>query len=223
MNNWTDLVVSLAVAAIPIIGAWVSKEILKNKKATAAVNALAPLAHSAVVAAEKLGASKSLTGADKKNNAISDVVDGLTSLGFTKANIITVENAVEAAFLNAKDEIESAYPRAEEKTDDSTSAPASPLPADIGDKLDTIVGMLKQPSTTATGDSAQVPADDSAKTVQAQAAHEQGVSQAVTAYLQEHPEALLDAAAKVTSQGGESTDDGSQTQEATQTTQSQAN
>ncbi|MDN6807655.1 MAG: phage holin, partial [Lacticaseibacillus paracasei] len=26
MNNWTNLVVSLAVAAIPIIGAWISKQ-----------------------------------------------------------------------------------------------------------------------------------------------------------------------------------------------------
>ncbi|MFT8540365.1 MAG: phage holin, partial [Leuconostoc mesenteroides] len=26
MNNWTDLVVSLAVATIPIIGAWISKQ-----------------------------------------------------------------------------------------------------------------------------------------------------------------------------------------------------
>ena len=31
MNNWTDLVVSLAVAAVPIIGAWISKQLLANK------------------------------------------------------------------------------------------------------------------------------------------------------------------------------------------------
>lgn len=177
MNNITDLIVSLATAAIPIVGAWVAKEILKNKKATATVNALAPLAHSAVVAAEKLGASKLLTGADKKNKAVSDVIDGLDSMGFTNNDITTIENAVEAAFLNAKDEIESAYPRTEAKADDSTNASTSPLPADIGDKLDVIAGLLKQQSTTvkgdtskvpapATGDPAQVPADDSAKNVQ---------------------------------------------------------
>lgn len=78
-----------------------------------------------------------------------------------------------------------------------------------------------QPAVKAVATTLQASKD--AKTVQAQTAQEQGVSQAVTSYLQEHPEALLAAAAKVTSQGGESTDDGSQTQEATQTTQSQAN
>ena len=65
-----------------------------------------------------------------------------------------------------------------------------------------------QPAVKAVATTLQASKD--AKTVQAQTA-------------QEHPEALLAAAAKVTSQGGESTDDGSQTQEATQTTQSQAN
>lgn len=78
-----------------------------------------------------------------------------------------------------------------------------------------------QPAVQSVATSLQASKD--AKTVQAQTAQEQGVSRAVTEYLKEHPEALLVAAAKVTSQGGESTDDGSQTQEATQTTQSQAN
>lgn len=33
MNNLTELLVSLAVAAIPIIGAWISKQLLANKHA----------------------------------------------------------------------------------------------------------------------------------------------------------------------------------------------
>lgn len=33
MNNWTELLVSLAVAAVPIIGAWISKQLLANKQA----------------------------------------------------------------------------------------------------------------------------------------------------------------------------------------------
>lgn len=165
MNNITELIVSLATAAIPIVGAWVAKEILKNKKATAAMNALAPLAKSAVVAAEKLGASKFLTGSEKKNNAVSDVISGLDSMGFTKTDITTIENAVETAFLNAKDEIESAYPRTEEKADESTNAPDSPLPADIGDKLDKIADLLTQQNTS-TPVAEPVSGDDSSQTTQ---------------------------------------------------------
>lgn len=53
MNNWTDLVVSLAVAAIPIIGAWISKQLLANKQALTLVKVLGPLANAAVTAAEQ--------------------------------------------------------------------------------------------------------------------------------------------------------------------------
>lgn len=43
MNNWTDLVVSLAVAAVPIIGAWISKQLLANKQALTLVKVIRPI------------------------------------------------------------------------------------------------------------------------------------------------------------------------------------
>ena len=55
MNNWTELLVSLAVAAVPIIGAWISKQLLANKQALTLVKVLGPLANAAVTAAGQTG------------------------------------------------------------------------------------------------------------------------------------------------------------------------
>ena len=76
MNNLTELLVSLAVAAIPIIGAWISKQLLANKQALALVKVLGPLANAAVTAAEQLGVTQAIDGAVKKSTAIQAVKDG---------------------------------------------------------------------------------------------------------------------------------------------------
>ncbi|MBM6642455.1 phage holin, partial [Lacticaseibacillus paracasei] len=81
MNNWTELLVSLAVAAVPIIGAWISKQLLANKQALTLVKVLGPLANAAVTAAEQLGVTQAIDGAVKKSTAIQAVKDGLKSLG----------------------------------------------------------------------------------------------------------------------------------------------
>ncbi|MES5902822.1 phage holin, partial [Lacticaseibacillus paracasei] len=70
MNNLTDLVVSLAVAAVPIIGAWISKQLLANKQALTLAKVLGPLANAAVTAAEQLGVTQAIDGAVKKSTAI---------------------------------------------------------------------------------------------------------------------------------------------------------
>lgn len=184
MNNITDLIFALATAAIPVIAAWATKKILASKesvnKAKAAIDvssAIALAAQQAVTTAEKIGNETGLFGDDKKKAAIKYVQNALDNLHITNADLTMINGAVEQAFLHSKDQIEKAYPRTEVKTDDSTNAPASPLPADIGDKLDAIASMLKQQDTTvkgdtskvpapATGDPAQVPADNAAKNVQ---------------------------------------------------------
>lgn len=109
MNNWTDLVVSLAVAAIPIIGAWISKQLLANKQALALVKVLGPLANAAVTAAEQLGVTKAIDGAVKKSTAIQAVKDGLKSLGFTSTDEQTIANAVEQSYANLKDSLAETY------------------------------------------------------------------------------------------------------------------
>lgn len=113
MNNWTDLVVSLAVAAIPIVGAWISKQLLANKQALTLVKVLGPLANAAVTAAEQLGVTKAIDGAVKKSTAIQAVKDGLKSLGFTSTNEQTIANAVEKAFADLKDSLAETYPKRE--------------------------------------------------------------------------------------------------------------
>lgn len=111
MNNWTDLVVALAVAAVPIIGTWISKQLLANKQALVLVKALGPLADAAVTAAEQLGVTKEIDGAVKKSTAIQAVKDGLKSLGFTSADEQTIANAVEKSFAELKDSLAETYPQ----------------------------------------------------------------------------------------------------------------
>lgn len=111
MNNWTDLVVSIAVAAVPIIGIWISKQLLANKQALTLVKVLAPLANAAVTAAEQLGVTQKIDGAVKKSTAIRAVKDGLKSLGFTSTDDQTIANAVEKAFADLKDSLAETYPQ----------------------------------------------------------------------------------------------------------------
>ena len=111
MNNWRDLVVSLAVAAIPIIGAWISKQLLANKKALTLVQVLSPLTNAAVTAAAQLGVTQAIDGAIKKSTAVQAVKDGLKSLGFTSADEQTIANAVEKAYADLKDSLAETYPQ----------------------------------------------------------------------------------------------------------------
>lgn len=111
MNNWTELLVSLAVAAVPIIGAWISKQLLANKQALTLVKVLGPLANAAVTAAEQLGVTQAIDGAVKKSTATQAVKDGLKSLGFTSTDEQTIANAVEQSYANLKDNLAETYPQ----------------------------------------------------------------------------------------------------------------
>ena len=111
MNNWTELLVSLAVAAVPITGAWISKQLLANKQALTLVKVLGPLANAAVTAAEQLGVTDKLSGELKKWAAIEAVKNSLKSLGFTKADEQTIANAVEQSYANLKDSLAETYPQ----------------------------------------------------------------------------------------------------------------
>ncbi|AGP70914.1 Phage holin [Lacticaseibacillus rhamnosus LOCK900] len=111
MNNWTELLVSLAVAAVPITGAWISKQLLANKQALTLVKVLGPLANAAVTAAEQLGVTDKLSGELKKSAAIEAVKNSLKSLGFTKADEQTIANAVEQSYANLKDSLAETYPQ----------------------------------------------------------------------------------------------------------------
>ncbi|EPD07598.1 Putative holin, partial [Lacticaseibacillus paracasei subsp. paracasei Lpp48] len=99
--------------AVPIIGAWISKQLLANKQALTLVKVLGPLANAAVTAAEQLGVTQAIDGAVKKSTAIQAVKDGLKSLGFTSTDEQTIANAVEKAYADLKDSLAETYPKRE--------------------------------------------------------------------------------------------------------------
>jgi LL-H family phage holin len=109
MNNWTDLIVAIAVAVIPIIGAYLSKKLVGNKQAVATLQVLEPLAQAAVIAAEQAGVVDGITGEAKKSNAVQSVMASLAKLGFTKADGDMVGDAVEKAFADLKYQLHSTY------------------------------------------------------------------------------------------------------------------
>lgn len=109
MKDVIGIIVSIAVAAIPIIGAFVSKKIVVNNKALTIIKAIEPLSQAAVTAAEQLGVTEQLNGAAKKNVAIQSVLNGLASLGFKKSDEELISNAVEKAYADLKDSIHEAY------------------------------------------------------------------------------------------------------------------
>lgn len=104
-----DLIVQIAIAVIPILGAWVAKVLLANKQALTLVQVLTPLAQAAVTAAEQLGVTQAIDGAVKKSKAVASVETQLKAMGFTKVDQQTVENAVEKAYADLKSTIEATY------------------------------------------------------------------------------------------------------------------
>ncbi|MHA5104249.1 holin [Oenococcus oeni] len=121
VQNIAELVVAIAVAVVPIIGAYVVKLLKANKF----VALLAPLAHDAVVAVQKLGVVKYIEGEAKKSKAVEFVVSALTKLGFKKADLTTIENAVEDEYSKAIAELNVTYPQmTEEQSTAQTKADA---------------------------------------------------------------------------------------------------
>jgi len=123
MKDIVDLIISIAIAAIPIIGAFVSQKLIKNNKALTVIQAVEPLAKDAVTAAQKLGVDKQIDGAAKKSQAVQSVVNSLSSLGFSKADEDMIADAVERAYASMQDTLHAAYPTTTTTT--TTVAPAT--------------------------------------------------------------------------------------------------
>ena len=122
MNNISELIVAISTALIPIVFAWIGKVLANNKKALSLLDALTPLAEAAVTAAAQLGVDKYLSGEAKKSTAVQYVIYGLKSLGFTNADKTTIENAVEKAFADLKDDLYKTYPQVTNDVPKSTDA-----------------------------------------------------------------------------------------------------
>lgn len=121
MNNISELIVAISTALIPIVFAWIGKVLANNKKALSLLDALTPLAEAAVTAAAQLGVDKHLSGEAKKSTAVQYVIDGLKSLGFTETDKKTVENAVEKAFSDLRDDLYKTYPQVTDNTPTSAA------------------------------------------------------------------------------------------------------
>ncbi|WP_034991553.1 phage holin [Liquorilactobacillus vini] len=119
VQNISDLIIAIAAAAVPVVFAYITKFLKDNKQAMSILDAVAPLAKDAVVAAEKLGVDKYLEGAVKKSKAVEYVENALNDLGFDKADLTTIENAVEKAYAELKDTLEAVYPQKTEAQEES--------------------------------------------------------------------------------------------------------
>lgn len=86
---------------------------------------LAPLAHDAVVAVQKLGVVKYFEGEAKKSKAVELVVSALTKLGFKKTDLTTIENAVEDEYAKSISELNVVYPQMTEEQEKQAAAQAA--------------------------------------------------------------------------------------------------
>ncbi|MBS1007801.1 holin [Leuconostoc suionicum] len=114
-NTITKLITTIAIAVIPIIGAYVSKVILGNKKVVSLIEVLSPLAKDAVVAMQKLGVTEFLEGEAKKSGAVDIVKQALSALGLSSADETLIKNAVEKEYALLINELDQTYPQITEE------------------------------------------------------------------------------------------------------------
>ncbi|WP_368887366.1 phage holin, LLH family [Limosilactobacillus fermentum] len=111
VQNVADLLVSLFVVIVPIIGGFVTKHVLASKKVISLLQTAEPLAKTGVVLAEQAGVTNYLTSEAKKSKAVAYVLAELKKLGFTTADETTIASVVEKQFAESKQAIEAAYPQ----------------------------------------------------------------------------------------------------------------
>ena len=129
-NTITKLITTIAITAIPIIGAYVSKVILGNKQVVNLIQVLSPLAKDAVVAMQKLGVTEFFEGEAKKSGAVKIVTKALIVLGFSDADETLIKNAVEKEYALLINELDQTYPQMTEeqaKTKEQTEQKQSEL------------------------------------------------------------------------------------------------
>ncbi len=111
VNSISDVIIAIALAAIPIIGGWIGKVITGNSKATTLINVLSPLAKDAIVAMQKLGVTQYLEGEAKKSGAVNIVKKALSALGLSDADETLIKNAIEKEYAALINELNQTYPQ----------------------------------------------------------------------------------------------------------------
>lgn len=108
-QNVSDIVMAVATALIPVIFAWIGKYLKENKKASTLLEVLTPLAKDAVIAAEKLGLDKQISGEMQKNEAVKRVIKALEGLGFTDVDKQIIADAIETEWAKLDQELKGLY------------------------------------------------------------------------------------------------------------------
>lgn len=108
-QNVSDIVMAVATALIPVIFAWIGKYLKENKKASTLLEVLTPLAKDAVIAAEKLGLDKQISGEMQKNEAVKRVIKALEALGFTDVDKQIIADAIETEWAKLDQELKGLY------------------------------------------------------------------------------------------------------------------
>lgn len=93
-----QLIIYIILLVIAIIFSAIEQSIRKNhatEQAKAIVDVINLLAPDAVIAVEKLGLDKKLSGSEKMAQAVKFVQSELDKLGFTQADYQTIKNAIE--------------------------------------------------------------------------------------------------------------------------------
>jgi len=111
VNSISDVIIAIALAAIPIIGGWIGKVVTSNSKATTLINVLSPIAKAAIVAMQKLGVTQYLGGEEKKSGAADIVKQALSALGLSSADETLIKNAVEKEYALLINELNQTYPQ----------------------------------------------------------------------------------------------------------------
>lgn len=111
VNSFSDVVIAVALAAIPVIGGYIGKVITGNSKATTLINVLSPLAKDAIVVMQKLGVTQYLEGEAKKSGAVDIVKQALSALGLSYADETLIKNAIEKEYAVLINELNQTYPQ----------------------------------------------------------------------------------------------------------------
>lgn len=147
VQNIVSIVVAVVVVGLGYVAGVAIKDTAGNSKANTLLSILETLAKDAVIAARKLGVDKQLSGLQQKSEAVQRVLDKLDSLGFTKADLKLVYDAVEHAYADLKDQLATIYPpkKVVDKPKEETMADLAKQQSETAAKMAALAAKDKEP------------------------------------------------------------------------------
>lgn len=102
VRNFADVIVALAVLALPVITGYIAKAMGKSSALSGLIGVLPMVAKDAVVVAEKTGVLDSLAGNEQFAKALAIAKEELAKLGYDKVDEQVLGNALEQAYAQLK-------------------------------------------------------------------------------------------------------------------------